>query len=223
MPPPRRGDRDRRPREQYRVNHRIRVPEVRVVLDDGTQLGILSRDEALRTAEEKGLDLVEITARSNPPVCRIMDYGKYKYEAAQRAKESRKKSSSASVKEMKYRPKTDQHDMDFKIKHIRRFLEEGNKCRLIVVFRGREVTHPETGVAVLNKVVEATKDIATVEVRPTLEGKRMNMIVGPRAGVVRRKAPEPAPTARPEPRPEPAPAAAAPGPAPADAGSSPEA
>jgi translation initiation factor IF-3 len=172
------------------VNHRIRVPEVRVVLDDGTQLGILSRDEALRLAEEKGLDLVEIAARSNPPVCRIMDYGRFKYEQSKKQKAARKHSSSMELKEIKFRPKTEQHDMDFKIKHVRRFLEEGNKCRLVIVFRGREITHPETGVAVLNRVVEATQDIATVEVRPSLEGKRMMMILGPRAGLVRRaKAP----------------------------------
>jgi len=172
------------------VNHRIRVPEVRVVLDDGTQLGILSRDEALRLAEEKGLDLVEIAARSNPPVCRIMDYGRFKYEQSKKQKAARKHSSSMELKEIKFRPKTEQHDMDFKINHVRRFLEEGNKCRLVIVFRGREITHPETGVKVLNRVVDATQDIASVEVRPSLEGKRMMMILGPRAGLVRRaKAP----------------------------------
>jgi len=163
---------------------------VRVVLDDGTQLGILSRDEALRLAEEKGLDLVEIAARSNPPVCRIMDYGRFKYEQSKKQKQARKHASSMELKEIKFRPKTEQHDMDFKVNHVRRFLEEGNKCRLVIVFRGREITHPETGVRVLNRVVEATQDIASVEVRPSLEGKRMMMILGPRAGLVRRaKAP----------------------------------
>ncbi|HTE50744.1 MAG TPA: translation initiation factor IF-3 [Kofleriaceae bacterium] len=186
---PKGGDRDRRPRDQYRVNHRIRVPEVRVVLDDGTQLGILTRDEALRLAEEKGLDLVEIAARSSPPVCRIMDYGRFKYEQSKKQKQARKHASSMELKEIKFRPKTEQHDMDFKVKHVRRFLEEGNKCRLVIVFRGREIVHPETGVAVLNRVVDATQDIASVEVRPSLEGKRMMMILGPRAGLVRRVKP----------------------------------
>jgi translation initiation factor IF-3 len=162
---------------------------VRVVLDDGTQLGILSRDEALRLAEEKGLDLVEIAARSNPPVCRIMDYGRFKYEQSKKQKQARKHASSMELKEIKFRPKTEQHDMDFKVKHVRRFLEEGNKCRLVIVFRGREIVHPETGVAVLNRVVDATSDIASVEVRPSLEGKRMMMILGPRAGLVRRAKP----------------------------------
>jgi translation initiation factor IF-3 len=156
------------------------------VLEDGTQLGILSRDEALRLAEEKGLDLVEIAARSNPPVCRIMDYGRFKYEQSKKQKAARKHASAMELKEIKFRPKTEQHDMDFKVGHVRRFLEEGNKCRLVIVFRGREITHPETGLRVLNRVVEATQDIAAVEVRPSLEGKRMIMILGPRAGVVRR-------------------------------------
>jgi translation initiation factor IF-3 len=163
------------------------------VLEDGTQLGILSRDEALRLAEEKGLDLVEIAARSNPPVCRIMDYGRFKYEQSKKQKAARKHASAMELKEIKFRPKTEQHDMDFKVGHVRRFLEEGNKCRLVIVFRGREITHPETGLRVLNRVVEATQDIAAVEVRPSLEGKRMIMILGPKAGVVRRsKAPQPA-------------------------------
>jgi translation initiation factor IF-3 len=191
-------DRDRRPRDQYRVNHRIRVPEVRVVLEDGTQLGIMSRDDALRLAEEKGQDLVEIAARSNPPVCRIMDYGRFKYEQSKKQKQARKHAASMELKEIKFRPKTEQHDMDFKIKHVRRFLEEGNKCRLVIVFRGREITHPDTGVAVLNRVVDATSDIASVEVRPSLEGKRMLMILGPKAGLVRRaKESSPAPAPRP--------------------------
>ena len=165
------------------------------MLEDGTQLGILSRDEALRLAEEKGLDLVEIAARSNPPVCRIMDYGRFKYEQSKKQKAARKHASAMELKEIKFRPKTEQHDMDFKVGHVRRFLEEGNKCRLVIVFRGREITHPETGLRVLNRVVEATQDIAAVEVRPSLEGKRMIMILGPRAGVVRRAKAAPAPTA----------------------------
>jgi translation initiation factor IF-3 len=164
------------------------VPEVRVLLDDGTQLGILSRDEALREAESRGLDLVEITARANPPVCRIMDYGKFKYQESKKQKVAKRHASSMELKEIKFRPKTEVHDMEFKVKHVRRFLEEGNKCRLVIVFRGREIVHPETGVKVLNKVVAATADISAVEVRPALEGKRMIMILGPKAGVVKRAA-----------------------------------
>jgi translation initiation factor IF-3 len=158
---------------------------VRVIYED-EQLGILSRDEALRVAQEKGLDLVEIAARSNPPVCRIMDYGRFKYEQSKKQKAAKKHASTIEVKEVKFRPKTDQHDLDFKVKHVRRFLEEGNKCRLVVIFRGREVTHPETGVAVLDKVIARTSDIAQIDMKPTLEGKRMTMVIGPKAGVVRR-------------------------------------
>ncbi len=182
---PRRGDR-RRPRELYRVNHRIRVPEVRVVLEDGEQLGIMSRDDALAAAREKGLDLVEITARAKPPVCRIMDYGRFKYEQSKKAKAAKKHASTVELKEIKFRPKTDEHDLAFKIKHVTRFLEEGNKCRLVVIFRGREVVHPKTGLAVLDRVKEATKEISQVEVRPNLEGKRMVMIIGPKAGIQKR-------------------------------------
>lgn len=158
-----------------------------MVLEDGEQLGVLSRDEALRTAEAKGLDLVEITARANPPVCRIMDYGRFKYEQSKKAKDAKKHASTVELKEIKFRPKTDSHDLAFKIKHVTRFLEDGNKCRLVVIFRGREVVHPKTGLAVLDKVLEATKEISQVEVRPNLEGKRMIMVVGPKPGVQKRK------------------------------------
>tara|TARA_R110002073_G_scaffold103664_2_gene234633 strand:- start:3511 stop:4371 length:861 start_codon:yes stop_codon:yes gene_type:complete len=168
------------------VNHRIRVPEVRVVLEDGEQLGIMTRDDALAAAREKGLDLVEITARAKPPVCRIMDYGRFKYEQSKKAKLAKKHASTVELKEIKFRPKTDEHDLAFKIKHVTRFLEEGNKCRLVVIFRGREVVHPKTGLAVLDRVKEATKEISQVEVRPNLEGKRMVMIIGPKAGIQKR-------------------------------------
>ena len=169
-----------------RVNQRIRVPEIRVVMDNGEQKGIMPTREALALAQELGLDLVEISPRSHPPVCRIMDYGKYKYEQSKKKKQAKKHASTVELKEVKFRPKTEGHDMDFKIKHVRRFLEEGNKCRLVIIFRGREITHPETGIAVLDKVVEATQDIANVEVQPNMEGRRMVMILAPRAGVVRR-------------------------------------
>ncbi len=169
-----------------RVNQRIRVPEIRVVMDDGEQKGIMPTRQALALAHELGLDLVEISPRSHPPVCRIMDYGKYKYEQSKKKKAASKHASRVELKEIKFRPKTEGHDMDFKIKHVRRFIEEGNKCRLVIIFRGREITHPETGLAVLNKVVTATEDIANVEVRPNMEGRRMVMILAPRAGVIRR-------------------------------------
>ena len=169
-----------------RVNQRIRVPEIRVVMEDGEQKGIMQTHDALRLAQELGLDLVEISARSHPPVCRIMDYGKFKYEQSKKKKQARKHASTVELKEIKFRPKIEGHDMDFKTKHVRRFLEEGNKCRLVIIFRGREITHPETGRAVLDRVVEATQDIANVEVQPNMEGRRMVMILAPKSGIVRR-------------------------------------
>lgn len=144
--------------------------------------------DALRLAEEAGLDLVEISPNARPPVCRVMDYGKFKYEEDKKRRQAKKRATTMELKEIKFRPKTDQHDLAFKIKHVRRFLEEGNKCRLVIIFRGREITHPETGVAVLNKVIEAVKDIGSVEARPNMEGRRMVMILAPLAGVIRRAA-----------------------------------
>jgi translation initiation factor IF-3 len=175
----------RRPEQGLRINHRIRVPEVRVIAEE-EQLGVMPTHEALRLAEERGLDLVEISPRAFPPVCRIMDYGKYKYEEAKKKQQARKRASTVETKEIKFRPKTEEHDMAFKVKHVRRFLEGGNKVRLAVVFRGREITHPQTGMNVLNKVVDLCNDIATVEVTPNMEGRRMIMVITPRPGVVRK-------------------------------------
>ena len=183
-PPGGRFDR-RRPEQGLRINHRIRVPEVRVIADE-EQLGVMPTHEALRLAEEKGLDLVEISPRAFPPVCRIMDYGKYKYEEAKKKQQARKRASMVETKEIKFRPKTEEHDMAFKVKHVRRFLESGNKVRLAVVFRGREITHPQTGMAVLNKIVDLCNDIATVEATPNMEGRRMIMVIAPKPGVVRK-------------------------------------
>jgi translation initiation factor IF-3 len=199
------------------------VPEVRVIAADGGQVGIMPTHEALRLAEEQGLELVEVNPRAAPPVCRIMDFGKFKYETSKKEKASRRHQSTVVVKEIKLRPKTDQHDLDFKLKHIRRFLSEGNKCKLAIVFRGREIVHPETGQAMLDQVVKMITDIAMVEQRATMEGRRMVMLVGPRAGVIRRPptatdgSPPPGPGPGPGPVIPPAapPAAAAPPKAPA--------
>ena len=183
-PPGGRFDR-RRPEQGLRINHRIRVPEVRVITEE-EQLGVLPTHEALRLAEERGLDLVEISPRAFPPVCKIMDYGKYKYEEAKKKQQARKRASTVETKEIKFRPKTEEHDMAFKVKHVRRFLEGGNKVRLAVVFRGREITHPQTGMNVLNRVVEMCSDIASVEATPNMEGRRMIMVIAPKPGVVRK-------------------------------------
>jgi translation initiation factor IF-3 len=182
------------------------VPQVRCIGADGGQLGVLDTSEALRIAEESGLDLVEVSPKAMPPVCKIMDYGKFKYEDSKKKKEAKKHQSTVTLKEIKFRPKTDDHDLDFKVKHIRRFLLEGNKAKLVVIFRGREIVHPETGQAMLKRVVELTSDIAMVEQNPMMEGRRMLMIIAPRGGVINR------PTT---PTSSPSPTAAAPAPRPA--------
>jgi translation initiation factor IF-3 len=158
---------------------------VRVIGADGSQVGIIPTHEALRLAEEQGLELVEVNPRAAPPVCKIMDFGKFKYETSKKEKASRRHQSTIVLKEIKLRPKTDRHDLDFKIEHIREFLSEGNKCKLVIVFRGREIVHPETGQAMLDRVVKSVTDIAMVEQRPMMEGRRMVMIIGPRVGVIR--------------------------------------
>jgi translation initiation factor IF-3 len=146
---------------------------------DGEQIGIKPLPEALAIARQQDLDLVEVADKANPPVCRIMDYGKYKYEAAQRAKESRRKSSSASIKEMKYRPKIGPGDFDTKTKKVIHFLEEGHKVKVTLMFRGREQSHPELGRKILDRVVEATSHVGRVETSARTEGRQMTMVLGP--------------------------------------------
>src|SRR4051812_20733104 len=169
----------------------------------------------MRLAEEQGLELVEVNPRAAPPVCKIMDFGKFKYETSKKEKASRKHQSTILLKEIKLRPKTDDHDLDFKVKHIRRFLSEGNKCKLVTVFRGREIVHPETGQAMLDTVMKMVADIATVEQRAIMEGRRMVMVIGPKAGVARPAAPAAAPTGAPAAKPQ---AVVPPGVAPRPAG-----
>jgi translation initiation factor IF-3 len=182
------------------------VPEVRVIGADGAQVGVIPTQEALKLAEDSGLELVEVNPRAVPPVCKIMDFGKFKYETSKKEKASRKHQSTIVLKEIKLRPKTDEHDFDFKVKHIRRFLAEGNKCKLVIVFRGREIVHPETGQAMLDQVVKSVGDVAMIEQRPMMEGRRMVMVIGPRGGVIRAGAPAPttgAATTAPAPAPAP--------------------
>jgi translation initiation factor IF-3 len=181
------------------------VPEVRVIGGDGSQVGIVPTHEALRMAEEQGLDLVEVSPRAVPPVCRIMDFGRFKYQESKKEKASRKHQSTVVIKEIKFRPKTDTHDLDFKLKHIRRFLGEGNKVRLMIVFRGREIVHPETGHAMLDVVSKEVADISMIEQKPSMEGRRMVMVLGPRSGVIRPAAPAAQPAAASAPAPRPAP------------------
>ena len=134
---------------QIRINHRIRVPEVRVVAEDGENLGVMATEDALKRAREKGLDLVEVNPKSMPPVCKILDFGKYKYEEKKKQREAKRKQTVVEVKEIKLRPKTDDHDLNVKVRAARKFIEGGNKVKVTCRFRGREITHPETGRAVL--------------------------------------------------------------------------
>ncbi|HKQ63649.1 MAG TPA: translation initiation factor IF-3 [Methylomirabilota bacterium] len=167
--------------KDIRINEGIRVREVRVVGADGSQLGILPIATALETARQQELDLVEVAPDASPPVCRIMDFGKYKYTQARRLKEARKKQTTIQVKEVKMGPKTEKHDFDFKLKHVRRFLEEGHKAKVTVRFKGREMAHTELGWKMLNKMLEATSDIANPENNPRLEGRMLHIILSPKA------------------------------------------
>jgi translation initiation factor IF-3 len=173
---------------QIRVNHRIRVPEVRVVLDDGSQLGVMPTSEALKQAEGRGLDLVEVNPKSMPPVCKILDFGKYKYEEKKRSSEAKRKQTIVELKEVKLRPKTDDHDLQVKVRAARRFLESGNKVKFTVRFRGREITHPQRAQMQLDWLVAQLVDLANVEQRPQMEGRTMSAIVGPKPIVLQRLA-----------------------------------
>ncbi len=165
--------------QEPRINEQIRASEVRLVSPDGEQIGITPLPEALEQARELDLDLVEVAENAKPPVCRIMDYGKYKYEAAQRAKDSRKKSTNIVVKELKYRPKIARGDFNTKTSKVRKFLEDGHKVKLTIMFRGREVQHPELGRRILDEVSEQMEDIAVQESYPQLEGRNMIMVLSP--------------------------------------------
>jgi translation initiation factor IF-3 len=150
-----------------------------VIGAQGEQLGILTIDQALAKALETGLDLVEISPTAKPPVCKIMDYGKFKYDEKKRQAQAKKKQVVVQIKEIKLRPRTDEHDYDFKLRNVRRFLEEGNKSKLTIMFRGREIVHKEIGQKILIKVVEELKDVAIVEQTPRMEGRQMFMILAP--------------------------------------------
>ena len=152
---------------------------MRLIQDDGEQIGIVSIDEARERAGDRGMDLVEVAAEARPPVVKMMDYGKYKYEAARSAREARKKQHTIKVKEVKFRPGIEDHDYEFKVGHARRFLEEGNKVKLTMMFRGRQVTHPEIGLQVLSRVMEDLGELGKVESQPNMEGRVMSMVVAP--------------------------------------------
>ena len=163
----------------HRVNDRIRVETVRLIDQDGNQRGVMATRDALALARSLDLDLVEIAPTAQPPVCRIMDYGKFKFDEAQKAKESRRKTLNVGIKEMKYRPKIGAGDFDTKTRLVEKFLSEGHKVKVTIMFRGRESAHPELGKKILDRIVEKLEDVAKVESAPKLDGRNMIMVLGP--------------------------------------------
>lgn len=162
------------------VNQEIRAANVRVIGEGGVQLGILPLSQALNLAKEEGLDLVEVAPQLDPPVCRIMDYGKFRYQQTKKVHEAKKRRTIIQVKEVKIRPKTEEHDYQFKVRNIRRFLEKKNKTKVSLMFRGREIQYQEAARKILNRIAEETKDLASVEQAPKLEGRNMTMVLGPK-------------------------------------------
>lgn len=170
--------------EEPRINDRIRVPEVRLVGPAGEQVGVVRVEDALRVAEEAGLDLVEVAPEARPPVAKLMDYGKYKYEAGQKARDARRNQANTALKEIRFRIKIDENDFNTKTGHVRRFLEQGDKVKVMIMFRGREQQRPEAGIRLLQRLAEQVEDMSTVESLPRQDGRNMTMVLAP----TRRKA-----------------------------------
>jgi translation initiation factor IF-3 len=184
VPVPRRFDRRLPERDTTRINDRIRVPEVRLIDETGQQVGVMKTDEALRYAQQRDLDLVEVAPEARPPVCRVLDYSKYKYEQAQKQKAARKHQQQINVREIKFRPKIAEHDYATKKGHVERFLRHKDKVKVTIMFRGREVTHPERGVMILDRLAEDLEALAIVEQRPIQDGRNMTMMLGPSKAVL---------------------------------------
>jgi translation initiation factor IF-3 len=184
VPVPRRFDRRPPERDTTRINDRIRVPEVRVIDDEGQQVGVLKIADALQFAADRELDLVEVAPEARPPVCRVLDYSKYKYEQAQKQKAARKHQQQITVREIKFRPKIAEHDYDTKKNHVERFLRHKDKVKVTIMFRGREVTHPERGTAILDRLADELSELGVVEQRPMQEGRNMTMLMAPSKAVL---------------------------------------
>ena len=182
MPVPRRFDRRPPERDTTRINERIRAPEVRLIGDDGEQLGILATDVALEQARDADMDLVEVASEAKPPVCRMLDYSKYKYELERKAKAARKHQQQINVREIKLRPKIADHDYETKKGHVERFLRQKDKVKVTIMFRGREQAHPERGRRLLDRLVEDLDSLVTVEQEPEQEGRNMHMLLAPARG-----------------------------------------
>jgi translation initiation factor IF-3 len=179
VPIPRRLDRRPPERDPTRINERIRVPEVRLIGDDGTQVGVVPTQQALRYAQERDLDLVEVAADARPPVVRVLDYSKYKYEQEQKAKAARRHQKQVTVREIKLRPKIATQDYETKKGHVVRFLDRGDRVKITIMFRGRETTHPERGESLLMRLAEDVVELGTIEQRPNLDGRNMTMLLAP--------------------------------------------
>jgi translation initiation factor IF-3 len=179
VPVPRRFDRQPPERDPTRINERIRVPEVRLIDENGQQVGIMRTQEALRYAQDRDLDLVEVAPDARPPVARVLDYSKYKYEQNQKQKAARKHQQQINVREIKFRPKIAQHDYDTKKGHVERFLKGRDKVKVTIMFRGREMAHPERGEMILNRLAEDLGDLAVIEQRPQQDGRNMTMMLAP--------------------------------------------
>jgi translation initiation factor IF-3 len=184
VPVPKKFDRRPPERDPTRINERIRVPEVRLIGEDGNQIGVVKTDEALRYAQERDLDLVEVAPEARPPVTRVLDYSKYKYELAQKQKAARKHQQQITIREIKFRPKIAQNDYDTKKGHVRRFLQNKDKVKITIMFRGREVTHPERGTALLDRLADDVADIAVIEQSALQDGRNMTMMLAPSKAVL---------------------------------------
>jgi translation initiation factor IF-3 len=184
VPVPKKFDRRPPERDLTRINDRIRVPEVRLVGEDGKQIGVVKTDQALEYARERDLDLVEVAPDARPPVCRVLDYSKYKYEQAQKQKAARKHQQQITIREIKFRPKIAQNDYDTKKGHVRRFLTGKDKVKITIMFRGREVTHPERGTALLDRLAEDLSDVGVIEQSPLQDGRNMTMLLAPSKAVL---------------------------------------
>jgi translation initiation factor IF-3 len=184
VPVPRRFDRRPPERDLTRINERIRVPEVRVIDEEGNQVGVMKTPDALKFAQDRDLDLVEVAPDARPPVTRVLDYSKYKYEQAQKQKQARKHQQQITVREIKFRPKIAEHDYDTKKNHVQRFLRHKDKVKITIMFRGREVTHPERGVAILDRLADELSELGVVEQRPMQEGRNMTMLMAPSKAVL---------------------------------------
>jgi len=179
VPIPRRFDRRPPERDPTRINERIRVPQVRLIGDDGNQVGVIDTEKALAYARERDLDLVEVAAEARPPVCRVLDYSKYKYEQEQKAKAARRHQKQVTVREIKFRPKIAEHDYATKRGHVERFLRHDDKVKITIMFRGREQSHPERGEQLLMRLAGDLSELGTIEQRPTQDGRNMTMLLGP--------------------------------------------